>query len=127
VVRTCRRGDVLPLFVLDPTLTGISPNRHRFLLETLADLDGELARRAGRLFVRSGDRAAQAVALAVEAGCDTIHVTADVGAIAGRRERDLADRCRDAGLTLQIFPGNAVVEPGEVVPAGRDVYSVITP
>ena len=128
LVAACRRGgDVLPLFVLDPALTGISPNRHRFLLESLADLDRELTRRAGRLFVRSGDPAAQALALAVEAGCDAIHVTADVGAIARRRERDLADRCRNASVALEVFPGNAVVEPGEVVPAGKDVYSVFTP
>ena len=124
----CRRGaDVLPLFVLDPALTAISPNRHRFLLECLADLDRELGRRGGRLVLRRGEAAAVAVTLAVEAGCDSIHVTADVGTVAGRRERDLADHCRQAGIALEVVPGNAVVEPGEVVPAGRDVYSVFTP
>jgi deoxyribodipyrimidine photo-lyase len=34
---------------------------------------------------------------------------------------------RAAGIALEVAPGNGVVEPGEVVPAGRDRYSVFTP
>lgn len=124
----CGRGaEVVPLFVLDPALTARSANRHRFLLECLADLDRALGRRGGRLFVRHGDPVSEAVTLAVQARCDALHVTADAGVVARRRERELGERCLAAGIALEIAPGNAVAEPGEVVPAGRDVYSVFTP
>ena len=124
----CRRGDeVVPLFVLDPTLTDRSANRHRFLLECLADLDRELGIRGGRLVVRRGEPAEQAVTLAAGSGCDEIHATADVGAIGRRRERALADRCAAAGVQLVLHPGLLVVEPGEVAPPERDAYSVFTP
>lgn len=124
----CRAGDeVVPLFVLDPSLTSISPNRHRFLLESLADLDGQLSALGGRLVLRHGDPTAEVMRLAHAARCGAVHLTADAGVVARRRERELADRCRASGIELEVHRGNAVVEPGEVVPAGRDAYSVFAP
>ena len=127
LVSASGRGEVVPLFVLDPALTSIAPNRHRFLLGSLADLDGQLSALGGRLFLRHGDPAAEALKLAADAGCGAIHVTGDAGAVPRRRERELASGCRAAGIELEIHAGNAVVEAGEVVPAGKDVYSVFTP
>ena len=124
----CRAGDeVVPLFVLDPSLTSISPNRHRFLLESLADLDGQLSALGGRLVLRHGDPTAEVMRLAHAARCGAVHLTADAGVVARRRERELADRCRASGIELEVHRGNVVVEPGEVVPAGRDAYSVFAP
>jgi deoxyribodipyrimidine photo-lyase len=122
-----RGGEVVPLFVLDRTLTRRSANRTRFLLESLADLDRELGRRSGRLFVREGDPAQEALRLAREAGCDAIHVTADESAVARTREATLERGCRALGLGFHRYPGNAAVEPGEVAPAGKEAYTVFTP
>jgi deoxyribodipyrimidine photo-lyase len=124
----CRTSDaVVPLFVLDDRLLSISPNRTRFLLEGLHDLDAELRRRFGRLVVRRGDPAQVAIEAANEAGCERIALTADVTSAALRRERELREGARASGIDVEVFPGHAVIEPGDIAPAGSRAYRVFTP
>lgn len=117
---------VVPLFVLDPALLGRSPNRDRFLLESLVDLDRGLGRLGGRLVLRRGDPVEQAMAVATAAGCEAIHLTGDASAYARRREHELGAACERAGIALRRFPENAVVEPGGL-PRARPAYRVFTP
>jgi deoxyribodipyrimidine photo-lyase len=124
----CRRSDdVVPLFVLDPRLVETSRNRARLLLEGLHDLDRRLRRRGGRLIVRHGVPAAVAFEVAREAACDAIAFTSDVTETSLRRERTLLATARSAGIEVRRFPGNSVVEPGAIAPAGRSAYRVFTP
>ncbi len=96
LAEACRLAeDVVPLFVLDPGLSGASPNRTRFLVECLVDLDRNLRRRGSGLFVRRGDPAAEAVRLAVETGRDAIFLTRDVGSYGTAR----LTRLRSLGAT----------------------------
>jgi deoxyribodipyrimidine photo-lyase len=118
---------VLPMFVLDPSLLGRSPNRDRFLAECLHDLDRSLGKRGAGLVIRRGDPVAETVSAAVEAGAESVHITADGSAYATRRERALREGLAKAGIALRGHPGNAVVEAGEVAPDGKQVYSVFTP
>src|SRR5436190_20487896 len=122
-----RAGEVVPLFVLDPSMLAVSPNRTRFLIESLADLDGSLRQRGARLYVRRGDPPGEAVRLARAASCDALAVTSDASRTAVRRERSLEDACRAAGIRFRTFPGHAVVEPGAVAPEGREHSAVFTP
>ncbi|HEX6231371.1 MAG TPA: deoxyribodipyrimidine photo-lyase [Actinomycetota bacterium] len=124
-VRTSR--EVLPLFVLDPRLVERSPNRTRFLLEGLHDLDASLRSRFGRLIVRHGDPAPVALALAREHACGRVFVTSDASGYALSRERRMWVAARLTALELRTFPGHAVVEPGEVGPDGSDAYRLFTP
>ena len=119
-------SEVVPLFMLDPALLGASPNRDRFLLESLADLDRSLERVGGRLIVRRGG-VEQAMAVAIETGCAKIVMTGDVSAYARRRERELEEACVRAGIDLHVFPENAVVEPGGIPRPGRAAYRVFSP
>jgi deoxyribodipyrimidine photo-lyase len=123
---------VVPMFVVDRSLLVRSPNRAHFLFESLADLDDSLRARGSALVIRDvGDPldpaslAAAVTEVARDAGCDAVHVTEDVSAYARRREEAL----RDTGITVRCFPGHAVVEPGDVVPAGGEGthYKVFTP
>jgi deoxyribodipyrimidine photo-lyase len=104
--------EVVPLFVLDPALSGRWPNRERFLLESLVDLDRSLTSLGGRLFVRRGDVVEQTMAVASAARCSAIFLGGDVGALAHRREIALEAACARARLALRRFPENAVVQPG---------------
>ena len=116
-------GEVIPLFVLDDAPLSVSPNRTRFLLEGLRDLDDALTSLGGRLVVRRGDPATVAVEVARAARADRIAVTHDVSSYALRREATL----RASGIDVRFHPGNAVVEPGDVAPTGGEGYRVFTP
>ena len=54
-----------------------SPNRARFLLEALHDLDRSLAVRGAQLVIRSGDPATVAASVAARHRCDEVFLTED--------------------------------------------------
>jgi deoxyribodipyrimidine photo-lyase len=120
-------GSVVPLFVLDPDLLRRSPNRSRFLVESLVDLDRSLVRRGSRLVVREGDVVARTLDVVTEVGAGAVHMSADVSWLAQRREHRLRHALSSHGVDLHVHPGGAVVEPGEVAPPGKQMYSVFTP
>lgn len=100
---------VIPLFVLDPQVARgphASPNRRRFLLESLAALRASLG---GRLVVREGDPAAVVSSLSP----DAVYVSGDVSAAA---------RAREERLGAQPFAGVGVVDLEDIKP-----YAVFTP
>lgn len=124
----CKVADeVVPLFVIDPRLMALSPNRARFLSECIVELDRSFAHRGGRLVVREGDVAFEAVAAAAAMRCEQLFVTDDVSDFARRRLVRLQGLCSPLGIGVRTFPGHSVVEPGAVAPQGRDAYRVFTP
>ena len=84
---------VVPLYVLDPALLGRSPNRDRFLHQSLADLRSALIDRGGDLVVRRGDPVAETIRLAGQVGAEAVAVSADVSRYARRREERLRKDC----------------------------------
>ena len=122
-----RDGSVVPLFVLDPELLSRSANRTRFLLDSLLELHRSLAARGSRLVVRHGDPVARTLDVVSEAGSREVHLTSDVSRHAQRREAALREALAAHGIDLRVHPGNAVVEPSDVAPPGKAMYSVFTP
>jgi deoxyribodipyrimidine photo-lyase len=121
---------VVPLFVLDDALLGsdfAAPNRLRFLLESLADLDHALRARGAALVLRRGDVVHEAIAAARAAGADAIHLSADVSAYARARLRRLERACAAERVQVRAHPGLTVVPPGGLLPAGGDHFRVFTP
>src|SRR4026209_2399691 len=84
---------VVPLYVLAPALLGRSPNRDRFLHQSLADLRSALIDRGGDLVVRRGDPVAETTRLAAEVGAEAVAVSADVSRYARRRDERLRKDC----------------------------------
>ncbi|BCJ53044.1 deoxyribodipyrimidine photo-lyase [Actinoplanes sp. NBRC 14428] len=119
---------VVPLFVLDPHLQALSPNRARFLHESLADLGKALRRLGGDLVIREGDPVAETIKVAREVEAEGIAVAQDVSNYARRRERRLTEECERHRMSLRLFPGTTVVSPGEVSPGGGGGhYRVFSP
>jgi deoxyribodipyrimidine photo-lyase len=118
---------VIPLFVLDPALQRISPNRVRFLHQALADLRGTLRGLGGDLVIRTGDPVAETVKLARETGAEGIGAAADVSTYARRREHRLGQECERHRIALRLFPGTAIVGPGEVRTGAGGPYRVFSP
>jgi deoxyribodipyrimidine photo-lyase len=118
---------VVPLFVTDPALTAISPNRARFLRDALTDLREALRAVGGDLIVRDGDPVDEIMKLAHETGAGRIYLADDVSHYAIRRRRDLHRACQDQRRELTLTPGPAVAPPGDLSPAGGQHYKVFTP
>jgi deoxyribodipyrimidine photo-lyase len=119
---------VVPLYVLDPTLAGLSPNRTRFLYQSLADLRSALRDRGGDLVIRTGDPVAETIKLARAVDAEGIGLSADVSRYARRREQRLSDECTQHRIALKLFPGLTVVDPGSLTPGGGGpAYRVFTP
>ncbi len=119
---------VVPLFVLDPRLADLSPNRLRFLHQSLADLRGTLRRLGGDLVIRTGDPVAETIELARSVDATMVGLAADVTTYARRRERRLAEECERHRMSLRLFPGVTVVDPGALRPGGGgDSYRVFSP
>ncbi len=119
---------VVPLFVLDPKLGGLSPNRDRFLHQSLADLRKSLRALGGDLVVRRGDTVAETIRLAQEVGAEGIALAGDVSTFAKRREERLRTEGERHRLSVKLFPGTTVVPPGGIRPGGGgDHYKVFSP
>ena len=120
------RGEVVPLFVLDPgALKSFgATNRISFLLDSLADLRRSLRTRGGDLWLRRGKTVDETLKLAREVEADAIFLSSDASSFAGARFRRLRS---GAGVEVGDFPGISVVEAGALTPGGGDHYRVFTP
>ena len=117
----CKRGAVLPLFVLDRNLlfhpeTAVA--RVAFMLECLRALDGELRQRGGRLLIRMGDPADVLVQLVRASGADGVIAHTDSERLVGRvRDARVSRSLAAAGIPLQwLEPAGAT---GELMPYSR--------
>jgi len=77
--------------------------------------------------VRSGDPVEEVVRLALRAGAEAIHLSADVSAHAARRLRRLRRAPAGQRIAVRAYPGVSVVPAGELAPAGTDHLRVFTP
>lgn len=127
LVAAAERGAVVALFVADPALASAhrSANRTRYLRQSLADLHGALGRLGVPLVLRRGDAVTEALRVATEAGADAIHLSADAGPVAQRRDQRL--RAQAGRVAVESHPGVAVVPPGELEPGGGGEFKVFTP
>ena len=124
--QACARArQVVPLFVCDPSIKA-PPNRARFLAESLTDLRRQLHERGADLVIRTGDPAAEVIALATETAAQAVYLADDVSRYAARRRRRLELECARHRLDLNVTPGLTVVPPGELRPAGGGHYRVFT-
>lgn len=131
VLTAARRtgSPVVPLFVLDDDLIArfAAPNRARFLLAALTELDAELHRLGSHLVIRRGDPVSETARLAREVGAASVHIAADVSAYSARRVRRLRERLTDCAVHVH-GESITVVDPGAVRPSGGgDHFAVFTP
>ncbi|MGH9066788.1 MAG: deoxyribodipyrimidine photo-lyase, partial [Acidimicrobiales bacterium] len=121
---------VVPLFVLDDAILASpfsTPNKARFLLESLTHLRLALRHRGADLVLRRGDPVAETVTLARQVGAGSVLASGDVSAYAAARQARLGTACEEHRLNFTILPGATVVEPGTLKPSGADHYRVFTP
>jgi len=127
---------VIPAFVFDPRQQPadnayFSPPAFRFLLESLADLDRQLAEHDGRLYRFQGlpheviDRLVTETGS--EIGLDAVFVNRDYTPFSRRRDAEIQKLCAQRGLHFQQLSDLLLHEPGEVRTGSGDPYRVFTP
>ncbi len=105
-------ANVVPLFVLDPSVLAGShgrPNRFGFLCEALADLDGSMRALGGSLVVREGDWVAEVLRVAHEARARRVHIARDVSGFAQRRLARLQAAAATVGVEVVVHDTLSVV------------------
>ena len=117
---------VIPVFCFDDRLLDgrhASGPRTQFLLECLADLDGELRKRGSGLVIRRGKPEHELARLAAEVGAEAIHDTDDVSPFASKR----AQHIRRAGLDLVSHPGLNAIDVSAIETKAGKPYTVFSP
>jgi deoxyribodipyrimidine photo-lyase len=121
---------VVPVFCLDAGLLNgrhASGPRTQFLLECLMELDAALRDRGSRLCVRRGSPQRELPALAEEVGAQAVHLSADVGPFARRRQREVRDAL-GKNVEFHVHPGLFAVDRLDAIRTrGGDPYTVFTP
>jgi deoxyribodipyrimidine photo-lyase len=125
VAALARAEQVVPVFVLDPTLLKspfVGDKRVAFLFGGLRQLDAGLRARGSRLVVRRGDPLAELEALLGETGAIGIFAEKDFSPYARQRDGLVAD-----ALPLHLAGGVTVHPPSTVLKANGTPYTVFTP
>jgi deoxyribodipyrimidine photo-lyase len=120
-----------PVFCLDERLLSgphASGPRTQFMLECLTELGEQLRDRGSHLFVVRGDPATELAALAQRVGASELHLTADVGPFARRRQREVKQAMDELGVSIEVHPGLFCVDSLREIRTGAgDPYTVFTP
>ncbi len=125
---TAEHERVLPLFVVDPALTGpAGALRAARLLGDVAALDQRLAEHGGRLCVRVGDPRVVVPAEAAARRAVAVHVNADVTPYAAGRDGAVRRALADAGVAWRPQWGTVVHAPGRVRTTSGALSQVFTP
>lgn len=117
-------GDVVPVFVLDPSLLGSAGVRSARLRASLAALRDDIG---GALVVRTGKPADVIPALAGEVGATTVHISSEVTPYGRNRDAVVARRLAAQGVELVATGSPYAVTPGRVSNGSGDPYRVFTP
>jgi deoxyribodipyrimidine photo-lyase len=125
-----RVDELVPVFVLDPRLFG-SPRtgspRVRFLLDCLARLADDLARRGCPLVVRRGDPAVEIPRLLAETRAVWLAWNRDSTPLARARDERVRAAAQSAGVRVLDCKDRVIFESDEVRSAAGRPYLVYTP
>jgi deoxyribodipyrimidine photo-lyase len=123
-------GRVVCVFVFDTDILAGLPRddrRVQFIHASLVELDARLRAWGAYLIVRHGRAADEIVRLAAELEAESVFANHDYepGAIA--RDREVQQRLREAGRSLQTFKDQVIFERDEVLTQAGGPFSVFTP
>ena len=127
-----RDGEVFPIFVVDPFFFAPSrarelPSRMQFLVESLAELAESIEARGSQLLFFAGKSTdvVPRVARLLKADRVVAHRWSEPFGI--ERDRRIAKSLAEGGSRLELFEGETMAAPGEVLTAAGTPFSVFTP
>ena len=129
-LHTCLEGSgtFYPVYVLDTTAarhSKISGNRWNFLLESLRDLDSQLARLGSHLFVVRGREIEVLPKLFTEWGVSRLSFEADSDPFGAQRDAVVRHLAEEAGVEVVSKTSHTLYEPGEVLHPNQGVAPML--
>ena len=124
IASAARRGDVVPLFVVDPTFETAGARRTQFMFATLRslDLDAEKA-----VVLRHADPVSEVAAFAKAVGATSVHVTADFSPYGRARDAKVRTALQKEGIEFVEADSPYAVNPGVVLKDDGTPLKVFTP
>lgn len=116
---------IVPLFIIDDELFERSPNRSRFLLQSLADLRSNLKSIGGELYVRHGEAKTILQKIINETSADAVYYTQDYTPYAVSRDKALR---QTISVPLTPYPGRLIVDDFQnITTKAKTAHKVFTP
>ena len=119
-----RVGDVIPLFVVDPTFAQSGRARQAFMYANLRSLNESMG---GALVLKHGDPVVEVVACAREAGASSVHIASDFAPYGMRRDAAVESALMANDITLVHADSPYCVNPGTVLKDDGTPVKVFTP
>ena len=127
-----RQGEVVPLFVVDPFFFAPErarelPSRMQFLVDSLTELAASIAARGSRLLLVGGKSVLVVPEVARAVGADRVVAHRWSEPFGVERDRRIAVALAQQGRRLELFEGETLATPGEVLTGSRTPFAVFTP
>lgn len=125
-------GEIVPIFVVDPYFFAPErarelPNRMQFLVESLAEVASAIEARGSQLLFAHGKSVDLVPRLARAFAVDRVVAHRWSEPIGVERDRRIAQALADAGCRLELFEGETLAAPGQVLTGSGTAFSVFTP
>jgi deoxyribodipyrimidine photo-lyase len=127
-----RDGEVVPLFVVDPFFFAPErarelPNRMQFLVDSLLELAGAIEARGSQLLFAAGKSTDVIPRLALGLRADRVVAHRWSEPFGIERDRRIAKTLAEQGSRLELFEGETMAAPGQVLTGSGTPFSVFTP
>ncbi len=133
LLEAANTGPIVAAYCLDTPLKALLGGAQKWWLhQSLASLDAGLEGYGGRLILLSGnDRAVTLIAFCKANSILNVSWTSRNDMFSGHQSRDsdsiLAEKLRDAGLTVSIYPGQLLHQPAAIRTGSGGPFRVYTP
>lgn len=126
------RGEVVPIFVVDPYFFAPErakelPHRMQFLVDSLAELAENIAQRGSRLTFFAGKSVDVVPKIAHGYRADRVVGYRWSEPIGVERDRRVSDALARDGIPFDLFEGETLARPGEVLTGAGEPFAVFTP
>ena len=126
------RGEAIPIFVVDPHFFAPErakemPHRMQFLVESLAELATAIEARGSRLLFAHGKSVVVVPELAHAFGAERVVAHRWSEPFGIERDRRVASALTRGGSRLELFEGETLAVPGQVLTGSGTPFAVFTP
>lgn len=123
---------VIPCFIFDPIQISDhneykSNNAVQFMIESIEDLEKQLAKQNSKLYLYNGDTQKIVTNIIESENIDAIFTNRDYTPFAINREETIKHICNKHSIAFEQFNDLLLTEPEDILTGNNDPYSIFTP